>query len=162
MQFIEGLEQVDTLKALSAYTFECLKAYDALSFSYAHSPPVGAKDFNHPAFVDHQGISDEWIRNYCARRYQKSDPIVKIALSKCRPFLWGDIRKLKQISTVEDDYLKALTNAGFENGVCIPVFGPRGRCGYFGIEFDVNHAVPDEQKDARVAVVLPICSSHTL
>jgi LuxR family transcriptional regulator/LuxR family quorum-sensing system transcriptional regulator CciR len=99
--------------------------------SYHHLPPVGSAEGGPE--IHAEGFPEEWVEEYVNERLFRHDPITRLALRRCQPFLWSEIERIERVSPAERDYLRRLRAAGVGDGIAIPVFGPGGRNGYFGI-----------------------------
>lgn len=103
--------------------------------SYHHLPPPGATDFGNAITIDTYGFPDEWVDRYITERFYEIDPIPKHALSTTEPFWWSEAYDFPDLKPEEKDYLRELSKADFGDGLAVPVFGPFGRSGYFGLGF---------------------------
>jgi LuxR family transcriptional regulator/LuxR family quorum-sensing system transcriptional regulator CciR len=100
--------------------------------SYHHMPPVGAPD-DAVSRVRSVGFPPEWLEHYFAGRAAGTTPIVNHARTHGAPVYWDDIETLRTLSQGERDHLAKLRAAGFVQGLAIPVYGPNGRNGVFGL-----------------------------
>lgn len=99
--------------------------------SYHHLPPVGADD---GTFQIHaEGFPEDWVDHYVNDRLFRHDPITRLALQRAEPFLWSEIESLARLGRAERAFLLERRAAGVGDGLSVPVFGPGGRNGYFGI-----------------------------
>lgn len=139
LKSIERFEHSIRAGRSEEWLFDCAfaqaTALGAESIAYAHSPPLGASDFTRPRIITQRGLPASWPSTYFKRRYFEHDPIYRTAFSQVLPFYWHEVHNLKTISKSEQAYLNHLKNEGIDYGICIPVFGPRGRNGYFGIGY---------------------------
>ena len=115
--------------------FDILQQLGAKYVTYSHVAPLGASDFQRPAFIVTQGLPEHWKFEYIDRRYFECDPISRAGLSATFPFQWKDVEQLTELTRRDRLYLRRLREEGLSSGVCVPTFGPRGRNGYFGIGF---------------------------
>lgn len=99
---------------------------------YHHLPPVGAPD-DTVSRVRNAGFPPEWIEYYFAARAAGTMPIADHARINGAPVYWDDIETLRSLSQDERDHLAKLRAAGFVHGLAIPVYGPNGRNGIFGL-----------------------------
>ncbi|MEM6851108.1 MAG: LuxR family transcriptional regulator [Pseudomonadota bacterium] len=120
--------------------------------SYHHLPPPGASDYRPSITVTAHGFPDGWLNLYLRRKFYEIDPIPKHALNSVYPFWWSQIRAVAGLSKSEVDYLDALEQADFGDGLAIPLFGPHGRNGYAGLGGGKGAARWDEEKIARLQI----------
>ena len=116
--------------------FDAVTTKDATYVCYAHAPPVGAYDFRRPRLIASRGLSESWTREYVENRYSDIDPISRAALSVAFPFSLKNVTRIIKVTKGEQRYLRRLEEQKLFSGLCVPVFGPRGRNGFFGIGFD--------------------------
>ena len=109
--------------------------------SYHHYPPLGAVDYESAIIVAALGFPEGWVKTYSEQRMYEYDPIIRYAMSATRPFWWGSITELTKLSKREEDYMELLESADLGAGLAVPVYGPHGRNGYFGLGF--REASPD-------------------
>lgn len=118
--------------------------------SYYHYPPVGAPDFGPDIQVYAFGWPSDWEAIYRAEGMLHLDPMPKVAASRTLPFWWSDISRLATLDAAELAYLDKARQAGFGDGLAIPVFGPRGRIGYYAAGFGKDAVRPDEAAIAEI------------
>lgn len=136
-------------QTLEASTFACLRsvAFDYFSglgasrLSYHHYPPLGAVDYTPKITVAAVGYPDSWINTYMKQELYKDDPIIRHAAIATRPFRWEDIQDLTELSAAEKRFLSFVSEYEVGEGLAVPVFGPHGRNGYFGVGY-LNSACP--------------------
>jgi LuxR family transcriptional regulator/LuxR family quorum-sensing system transcriptional regulator CciR len=109
--------------------------------SYHHYPPLGAVDYGSAIIVVALGFPEGWVKSYSEQRMYEFDPIIRYAMSATRPFWWDSISELTHLSNREADYVGALKTANLGAGLAVPVYGPHGRNGYFGLGF--GETTPD-------------------
>lgn len=129
------LRNVERFGALRQTCIEFFLANGPVMISYHHLPPPGATDFGNAITIDAYGFPDDWVDRYISERFYEIDPIPKHALSTTEPFWWSEAYDFPDLKAEEKDYLVALTKADLGDGLAVPVFGPFGRSGYFGLGF---------------------------
>lgn len=113
--------------------------------SYYHYPPIGAADFGPDIPVYTHGFPEDWVSTYRQEGMISLDPMPKVAARQTAPFRWSEIESLAQLSAAERTYLRRAQAAGFGDGLAVPVFGPKGRNGYFAIGYGKDGILPDHQ-----------------
>ena len=83
-------------------------------------------------------------KDYVDKQYAKLDPIHQYALQNGAPFRWKDIRKLAEISSEQDAFLRLANEAGLFDGVGFGVYGPKMRHGFVGLGFGPDTPEPSE------------------
>jgi len=119
-------------------------------FSYYHYPPVGAVDFGPDIQVYAFGWPPGWEATYRAEDYLHVDPLPKLAAQRTLPFWWSEVGTLTELDAAEKAYLSKAREAGFGDGLAIPVFGPLGRTGYYAAGFGKDAPRPDETTIAEI------------
>jgi len=123
-------------QAILEHVFDALTDKGAAHVCYAHVPPVGAIDFRRPRLIASRGLSQAWIKEYTQCRYEDTDPISRAALSKAFPFSWKNVGSMIRLTDDDRRYLRRLDEEDLFSGLSVPVFGPRGRNGFFGVGWD--------------------------
>lgn len=63
---------------------------------------------------------------YFREDWQRFDPFLKEALTRDSPFRWFDIEKAKGLTHEQKRFFETLRDAGFIDGIAVPVFGRYG------------------------------------
>jgi LuxR family transcriptional regulator/LuxR family quorum-sensing system transcriptional regulator CciR len=58
------------------------------------------------------------------------DPVLNLSPERSQPYLWRDIEDLKKLDEKEKQFMQEASEFGLENGLAIPLFGPRGEAVY--------------------------------
>lgn len=72
-------------------------------------------------------FSDDWIKHYVEKRLDLIDPIKKYIEIASQPYKWDDLHQNMHISNDQTQFLNGVTEAGFLNGVTIPLRGSRSQ-----------------------------------
>lgn len=99
---------------------------------YHHLPPLGAPDEG-KIRVSADGLPDPWIAKYIKAKRYREDPLFAEACTTETPFCWNAIHDRRTLSPDEAAFLDEMTAIGLVDGMAIPVFGPSGRNGCFGL-----------------------------
>lgn len=126
--------------------FDFFEAQNVSRLSYHHSPPLGAEDFHPHLTIVALGFPKGQVKKWMETRMYERDPIFRHVATSTRAFWWSEIGALTTLSPQEKQYMKEVSVLGIGDGLAIPVFGPHGRNGYFGVGFgdprpdlDVEH-----------------------
>lgn len=144
-----GLNAAANIDSIRAAMNSYLHSVGSECSSYYHYPPIGAADFGPDILVYTHGFPPDWVEIYREEGYINVDPMPKIAASRTRAFRWSEISKIASLNAAEVDYLKRARDAGFGDGLAVPVFGPNGRNGYFAVGLG-NTPFPDENAVAEI------------
>lgn len=102
---------------------------------YHHLPPIGAEDDTGISVVA-DGFPEELVARYVGERLYRRNPLLAHAQQSATPFYFDEIDTLKVLSEREREWIAEVKAAGLANGLGVPVFGPGGRNGYFGLGFN--------------------------
>ncbi|MEO1312335.1 MAG: LuxR family transcriptional regulator, partial [Pseudomonadota bacterium] len=82
---------------------------------------------------------EAWVKTYITDKLYRDDPVVAAAGATETPFRWSEIREIRALSEQEDAFLTRMEEAELGDGLAVPVFGPNGRNGYFGLGARDSH-----------------------
>lgn len=122
--------------------------------SYYHFPPVGAVDFGPDINIYQFGWPADWVDTYLREDFLHLDPMPRVAAQRTLPFWWSEISTLVELDAREQRYLSLAREAGFGDGLGVPVFGPNGRNGYNAVGFGKDAPRPDA---ARISEIHAAC-----
>ncbi len=78
-----------------------------------------------------QTFPENWIERYIEQRFLKIDPIIQQVRREARPFHWFDVGNKFSLDARQKAFLGELREAGVQDGLAVPVFGPMGSIAYF-------------------------------
>ena len=133
--FFDRVSDSLTLDHLQRVGTDYYSSHGATMISYHHYPPIGAVDYKPIVPIYTLGFPEAWVDAYVAKNYMQIDPIVRKAMTSTQAFWWSDIATLQKLTPREEDYIAAMKDADLGDGLALPVYGPHGRDGYFGIGF---------------------------
>lgn len=85
-----------------------------------------------------KGFPDKWVREYIDSNYSEFDPIIQKAKISCRPYRWLSLNQTPLLTGQQKSYMTKLQSWMKGDGYGVPVFGPSGQNGYFGIGSTTN------------------------
>ena len=144
------LAEAADISAIRFSMMSFLSANGVRMASYYHYPPIGAADFGPDIPVYTHGFPEAWVNTYRQEGMIHLDPMPKLAANRTAPFRWSEISSLTTLSAAEKKYLERARDAGFGDGLAVPVFGPNGRTGYFAIGFGKNSVLPDAETISNI------------
>ncbi|MCR9271065.1 MAG: helix-turn-helix transcriptional regulator [Henriciella sp.] len=139
------LETMPSFKALSRRCYSYFLDKGVCQFSYFHFPPIGAADYDRVKIIVWLGYPQAWVETYQRLGYVDEDPIVKRLERSHRPFWVHAVAKEDQATQDEADYVTHLIDCGVHEDLAVPVFGPSGRNGGYGIGF-----LPDATRPSQL------------
>ncbi|MEL6856843.1 MAG: autoinducer binding domain-containing protein [Pseudomonadota bacterium] len=134
-----------SFKELSALCYNYFLDRGICHFSYFHFPPIGAIDSDEVKIIVWLGYPDSWIRAYREHGYVNGDPVFRRLAHATKPFFRSSIATRADVTKDEEGYLKLAGECGVKDHLAIPVYGPSGRNGGYGVGFsEPDHGI-DEQ-----------------
>ncbi len=98
--------------------------YDRVIFSVA-------RDLELPPQMQQIGLynryPEDWQKEYAEKDYARIDPVLKCAATYDWAFLWSDIERELSLSDTQIRFMRMGEEAGLNNGVGIPLKGPRAQ-----------------------------------
>lgn len=91
-----------------------------------------------------RGFNPDWISDWVNQDLPEMTPAPWAAMSRGDPLRWSEMGTLPRLAPAEAAFHARYLRSGTEDGLAIPVFGPRRRAGYFGL----GCAVRGEEADA--------------
>jgi LuxR family transcriptional regulator/LuxR family quorum-sensing system transcriptional regulator CciR len=134
-EFLDKINNAGCFDTIMHTCWEFIKANNGSMACYYHLPPLGAKDYAPQYCVAQYGFPEKWAKKYLTENLGSVDPIPKHIISIAEPVRWTKLAEMLEL-TEEERYFATVANENVESdGFAIPVFGPNGRNGYFGIGF---------------------------
>lgn len=129
MRQFDVTEDIETLWGLFVDYAHNLGA-DLISYHHfkADFAPGHKNEYFH---VD--GFPARWVEKYFNNNYINVDPIIMQAKISSRPFRWLAINSLTSLTGEQKNFMNNLRSWMKGDGYGVPVFGPSGRNGYFGV-----------------------------
>ncbi len=116
----------------------CLRAafaeHGISKIGYRHLPPIGAPDADVLRF-QLDGYREDLVDRFVKERLYEEEYIMKHARTNSEPYYWSEVQRDSAPTEREKTFEALLAEAGVEQGLGLPVFGPNGRNGFFAIGF---------------------------
>ncbi|MGC9955065.1 MAG: LuxR family transcriptional regulator [Rhizomicrobium sp.] len=71
-------------------------------------------------------MPEEWSRRYVEQRYVEVDPVISEVMMNTEPFLWSEALTKCHAGKRQRQIFDEATEFHLNEGICIPIFGPRG------------------------------------
>ncbi|MBD1546780.1 LuxR family transcriptional regulator [Roseibium aggregatum] len=111
-------------------------------------------------YILSSGWDPEWENRYLGKNYVLHDPVIARARRSARPFVWADTRNDHDVTPKGLRILDEARAFKMNDGVLIPVHGPRGMIGSLTFGGDRVDLAPD---DFRALHLAGMCAySHVL
>lgn len=133
-EFTAAVDAATRLRDIWAAVTAYFRVRKITRLSYHHIPPPGAPDAAERK-IALEGYPENWMRRYVAEKLYLIDPVILTTQQMTEPFLWSDVKRLREITSPERRYLDMLKEVDLGDGLALQVFGPNGRNGYCGLGF---------------------------
>ena len=87
---------------------------------------------------------EDWMKHYVANDYQSIDPAIVYAFRTRFAFSWDDLQKKEFITKTQRNILNQAQEAGLNDGVGIPIYGPGGEMAGVGLAGSTKGINPDK------------------
>jgi DNA-binding CsgD family transcriptional regulator len=135
-QHFGQIEALGDIGAVLRYSSEVFAQHGVVRRSYHLTPRFDAPNSMRSA-VYADGFDPDWVEQYRYGECRLNDPIPERTMRHGAMLTWQDARHAAPNSPANEEYFRAMEEAGLIHGFGLPLFGPRGRDGYAGIDFDV-------------------------
>lgn len=161
--FIEDFIEETNKSTTRKEAFDCYqKAINALGFDSA----VYTFVTDHPSVHQEAGhgiqcnFPKDWMQHYITNDYQAIDPVIMRVKRSPLPFRWRDLLESGCLSEEQKRILHEAADAGLNEGVGIPLYGPQRELAGVGI----STTVTDHQIDDNILSKLQLISHqfHTV
>jgi LuxR family transcriptional regulator/LuxR family quorum-sensing system transcriptional regulator CciR len=126
------IEAATSAEALWQVCSRYFQGTEVVRVSYLHLPPLGAADARRPQ-IRAEGFPEALISTYLEERQYRDNPVMAAAREKLEPVYWEDVIASAELSERERALVETFKAAGLGNGVGVPVYGPNGRDGQWGL-----------------------------
>lgn len=130
------IEALKDIGAVLQYSADVCIAHGILRCSYHLTPQFDAPNSMRSA-VYAQGFDAKWLDLYDRAEFRLADPIPERTMRHGAMLTWRDAQTAAPNSPENEAYFKAMSEAGLVHGFGLPLFGPRGRDAYAGMDFGV-------------------------
>lgn len=120
--------------------------------SYHFTPKLRSQTDNSVQLAT-AGFSKEWLKLYEEAGFRKYDPIPDIIMQHGEPMLWQEALSSRRLNKDEKKFVEKLDSHGLNEGIGIPLFGPKGRNAYSAFTFDPVQLTFDDRTIATVAAL---------
>lgn len=120
--------------------------------SYHFTPKLKSQT-DHMVQLATYGFSREWLGLYEEPGFRQNDPIPDIVMQHGGPMLWHDALALRRLNENEERFASLLKAHDLDQGIGIPLYGPKGRHAYSAFTFDPVQLTYDEGTIATVAAI---------
>jgi LuxR family transcriptional regulator, quorum-sensing system regulator CciR len=146
-----AVEVADTSETLWGILRDYFRDTDVRRLTYIHLPPLGAPDAQ-KIEAEATGFPPNLLERYVSERLYRDNPILSLAHRRAEPVYWDEVDSI-ELTPREAAFIAEFHKVGLWYGVGIPVFGPEGRGGQYGLGFSdgVRRLDPAVLNDYRLA-----------
>jgi LuxR family transcriptional regulator, activator of conjugal transfer of Ti plasmids len=121
--FVQNLSTHDSTSEIERLLGQTLDQYGFPRFAYLSFAPRGDDD-------DTLALStypSPWVKQYCANRYDRIDPVIARSIVTTLPFAWSTDRPDTKLTNKQKRFFEAASDFGVRHGVTIPVHDRLGK-----------------------------------
>jgi len=135
-RYFSQIEALTELGDILRFSNEVCRDQGAIRRSYHMTPQFGAPNSMLTVVYAH-GYDPEWLEKYEQSEFRLSDPIPERTMEHGAMLTWDDARTKWPNTPENEEYFKAMDEAGLIHGFGLPLFGPRGRDAYASFDFGI-------------------------
>lgn len=121
-------EPADIWKIIVAF----LAAHGLHRGGYRHLPPLGAPDAGVNRIQAH-GHRKDLVERYVSEGIFRADPRMQHGKRALEPFYWDELPEFVPKTERDQIFLALAAEADIQQSLAVPVYGPHGRNGIFGV-----------------------------
>jgi LuxR family transcriptional activator of conjugal transfer of Ti plasmids len=141
-KFIQDLSMHDNTPEIERLLGRTLDQYGFPRFAYLSFAPRGDEDDT----LAMSTYPTPWVKQYCANRYDRIDPVIARSIATTLPFAWSTDRSDTKLTNKQKRFFEEASEFGIRHGVTIPVHDRQGKVATLTlVAFDSRSAF-----DARV------------
>ena len=122
-KFIEDLSMHDTTPEIERLLGRTLDQYGFPRFAYLSFAPRGDED----DMLAMSTYPAPWVKQYCANRYDRIDPVIARSIATTLPFAWSTDRSDARLTNKQKRFFEDASEFGIRHGVTIPVHDRQGK-----------------------------------
>jgi len=124
-EFIERTNEAETSEEIFTLFQETLKelGYDRICYSLITDHPSLGLSAGHGVM---RNYSEDWMKHYTEKKYEKIDPVPKYCFATSRPFTWDWVVSSQNLKKSEIKVMNEAQEAGLYDGIAVPMYGING------------------------------------
>lgn len=146
---LPSIDALNDLTSVLEFTRDVCIENGVKRMSY-HFSPIFDEPNSIRTVVYAHGFSPEWLKLYEEADFRAHDPIPSRTYANGEFMTWVEAMEAEPNTPEQDEYLKAMKEAGLEHGFGLTLFGPRGRQAYASFDFGKPLEEIDREKIALV------------
>ena len=123
-QFVQNLPAHDKASEIERLLRRTLDQYGFPCFAYLGFAPRGDDDDDTLAMTTYPS---SWVEHYCAKRYDRIDPVISRSIATTLPFAWSADRFDTELTNKQKWFLEEASAFGIRHGVTIPIHDRQGK-----------------------------------
>ncbi|WP_421896403.1 helix-turn-helix transcriptional regulator [Marinoscillum sp.] len=131
-RFIEATNAAKSSEEVFLLFQNALKklGYDRLCYSLITDHPSLGLEAGHGVM---RNYSEDWMKHYVQKSYEKIDPVPKYCFSTNKPFTWEWVINSLELSNDEKTVMNEAQEAKLLDGIAIPIYGINGEIAGVGM-----------------------------
>jgi len=131
-EFIQNTNAAKTPEQVFAYFEKALHdlGYDRFCYSLITDHPSLGLKAGHGVI---RNYSEDWMKHYSEKGYEKIDPVPKFCFQTHKPFTWDFVTETQELNTKEIKVMNEAHEAQLYDGVAVPLYGINGELAGVGM-----------------------------
>jgi LuxR family transcriptional regulator, activator of conjugal transfer of Ti plasmids len=122
-QFVQNLSMYGNTPEIERLLRQTLEQYGFPCFAYLSFTPRGEDDDT----LAMTTYPSSWVKQYCANRYDRIDPVIARSIATTLPFAWSADRFDAKLTSKQKWFLEEASEFEIRHGVTIPIHDRQGK-----------------------------------
>ena len=122
-EFVQDLSMYDNTPEIERLLGRTLDQYGFPRFAYLSFAPRGDEDDT----LAMSTYPSPWVKQYCANRYDRIDPVIARSIATTLPFAWSTDRSDTELSNKQKRFFEEASEFGIRHGITIPIHDRQGK-----------------------------------
>ncbi|HBR69679.1 MAG TPA: hypothetical protein DEA55_09925 [Rhodospirillaceae bacterium] len=148
-QFIKETNAAATAEQVYLLFEKALKelGFDRFCYSLITDHPSLGLEAGHGVM---RNYSEDWMKHYSGKGYEKIDPVPKYCFATNKPFTWEWVVNSLELSNDEKKVMNEAREAKLYNGIAVPMYGINGEMAGIGIASSSGGADTDKDTLCKI------------
>lgn len=148
-KFIEDTNLANTPEEVFTIFENALKyiGYDRICYSLITDHPSLGLDAGHGVMKNY---SEDWMKHYVEKDYEKIDPVPKYSFVTNKPFTWDNLINSLDLSNIELKVMNEAQEAKLLDGIGVPLYGINGEIAGIGLASSTGGTAVDQNMLCKI------------
>ena len=131
-QFIEKTNAASSAEEVFGLFEQAMReyGYDRICYSLITDHPSLGLNAGHGVL---RNYSEDWMKHYFERQYEKIDPVPKFCFATNMPFTWDWVSASLELSPTAQRVMNEASEAKLHDGIAVPLYGVNGELAGIGM-----------------------------